>query len=207
MNLCFSTTGLMTTQVGVLRVLLLASVAIVFVNTITFFVRFDEEVGRVTSSHALLLAKISKGVVAISLFVAGGWGVYVLWWPVPVNTPMNAEGQESVSLVLFGLFIIIDVLAFAATRAETAAGNSSIDLGTTSGFLLDSLFLVDVPVVCGVAAILWLTLYLHRISITAPAAISDEFLAGITVGAIAMHIAFSQFVFCIVRTRAIKKAA
>src|SRR5437867_1477819 len=56
MNLCFAANGLLATQVGVLRVLLLASVATVFVNTITFFVQFDEEVGQVRSNRAVFIA-------------------------------------------------------------------------------------------------------------------------------------------------------
>jgi hypothetical protein len=106
-----------------------------------------------------------------------------------------AELNEFLSMLIFILFIVIDWLVFSAARSVV---EPTEEVKPIVLLALEALLIVDLPCLVGVSFVIAIHHLLHHWM-----PLNELFTHGLSVGAVAFHIAITQTVFSIIKTRAI----
>lgn len=149
-------------------------------------------------------------VVTSIIFSAG----FVAWIISTVNglvenKAINEENLKTVflvnkflSLAMFGIFLIIDTLILRGIKRIGSKKTNAISKFNSDKIIAtDSIWFIDAPGVIGVLLIVLIVLFLEMNS----SANDSLALEGFSAGAIALHIAFTQFNYAAIKTRELKK--
>ena len=161
-------------------------------------------------------------LTGLSLALSVAWGVVLV---LGVRTDYGPRLNEYAALAIFSLFCIID---FAFMRSagltlrnasHTSTSNTTAHMELTRRLFHDSLWFVDVPVVLGVTIVLIFSRFsethLTSLGLTSLGQrafgnafgpdqlrlVLSIFVIGVSAGATVTHLAVSQFIFGVLRTR------
>lgn len=201
---------------------LFATVILILIGTLQFLMeaRSTQHNNASEATGAFVLTVISLGLVGV-------WAISILttdqrFWII------EKLGIEGWSLSIFVVFGAIDLLYWISFKKELPS-KQGIERKSTEmkkAFSANSFWLIDAPVIVGVLSVWLVTHYmsgepaLHELTIAGRDSfngngrallphqqdqIFQTFLNGFSTGAIIMHMAFSQFIFGILKTRDLRK--
>jgi hypothetical protein len=204
---------------SVMYLSLFATVIVIFVGTLQFLM--EAQSTRKNDAYArwaYKLTLLSLGFVAV-------WGISILTTDKRLWI-IEKWGIELWSLAIFLLFGAIDVLYWISFRYELKSRPGDRSTEMKKDFSANSFWFIDAPVIIGVISVWLVTLYitresgLHELTETGKNLFTqngrvltpyqqdqffESFLHGFSTGAIIMHIAFSQFIFGMLKTRDLRQ--
>lgn len=206
---------------SVMYLSLFATVVLILVGTLQFLM--EAQSTRTKDSYAkwaYKLTLLSLGFVAV-------WGISILTTDERLWI-IEKWGIELWTLLIFILFAIIDLLYWISFKNELpfkeGAEKKSTEL--KKEFSANSFWFIDASVIIGVGSVWLVTWYitrepgLHELTETGKTLFTqsgrgltpyqqdqffESFLHGFSTGAIIMHMAFSQFIFGILKTRDLRQ--
>lgn len=223
----FSAIGSVTSSLFVVNSImylsLFATVILIFTGTLQFLI----EARSTRLDNAKTQSALAFFLTIGSLTLVGFWAISIL------TTDRNFQlieklGIEVWSLAIFGVFGLIDVLYWMAFRKELQSQHGLEKKSTQmkKDFSANSFWFIDAPVILGVLSVWLVTHYMTGESALKELTdagrnsfngngrallphqqdqIFQTFLHGFSTGAIIMHMAFSQFIFGILKTRDVRK--
>lgn len=214
----FSEIGSVTASPFVVNSVMYVSV---FATVILIFVGTAQFLGEARSPH-------SDGYATVAYWLTFGSLLLVVFWAFSILTTdqrlwvIPRLGVEGWSLLVFIVFAAIDGLYWFSFRKKIGSkqGDEKTSVELKKQFSANSFWFIDVPVIIGVVSVLLLTIYMagepvyrdltktgedffkeNPIKETHREAIFEIFLHGFSTGAIVMHMAFSQFIFGLLKTK------